>query len=154
MVALVGKYFPFGQERPSATTNNKEKFATYYRDSETGLDYAQNRYHQPGHARFLTPDPFGGSARAANPGSWNRYAYSGGDPVNNNDPNGLDVVDNVDGQMFCLNQQLYAETGNVEDCWAGVGVDDTGGQRFRHRHGWLVSRRGLAERLHDLLNRV
>jgi len=29
-----------------------EKFTGYYRDSETGLDYAQNRYHQPGMGRF------------------------------------------------------------------------------------------------------
>ena len=49
---VVGKYFPYGQERPSATTDGKEKFATYFRDSETGLDYAQNRYHQPGMAAW------------------------------------------------------------------------------------------------------
>jgi len=42
----VGTYFPYGQERPSATTDGKEKFATYFRDSETGLDYANNRHHQ------------------------------------------------------------------------------------------------------------
>ena len=34
-------------------------------------------------------DPYSGSALPNNPGSWNRYAYSGGDPVNNSDPNGL-----------------------------------------------------------------
>ena len=79
-----GKYFPYGQERPSATTNNKEKFATYYRDSETGNDYANNRYHQPGHGRFLTPDPAGSGS--------NFYAYAGGDPVNNSDPSGLYAI--------------------------------------------------------------
>ena len=84
----IGKYFPYGQERPSATANNKEKFATYYRDSETGLDYANNRYHQPGHGRFLTMDP-SGSANTAVPNSWNQYAYAGGDAINNNDPSGL-----------------------------------------------------------------
>ena len=30
----------------------------YFRDSETQLDYAKNRYHQPGMGRFhLTVDP-------------------------------------------------------------------------------------------------
>ena len=87
----IGKYFPYGQERPSATTNGTEKFATYFRDSETGLDYAKNRYHQPGMGRFMTPDPYSGSARANDPESWNRYPYSGGDPVNNSDPSGLDA---------------------------------------------------------------
>jgi RHS repeat-associated protein len=85
----IGKYFPYGQERPSATTDGKEKFATYFRDSETGLDYAKNRYHQPGMGRFMTPDPYGGSISIANPSSWNRYAYVGGDPVNRLDPLGL-----------------------------------------------------------------
>ena len=80
---LVGKYFPYGQERPSATTDGKEKFATYFRDSETGLDYADQRYEQPGMGRFMTPDP----AKSG----WNWYAYAGGDPVNNNDPSGLNA---------------------------------------------------------------
>jgi RHS repeat-associated protein len=78
----LGKYFPYGQERPSATTDGKEKFATYFRDSETGLDYAQNRYHQPGMGRFMTADPYQASAGPGDPGSWNRYAYTRGDPVN------------------------------------------------------------------------
>ena len=26
--------------------------------------------------RFMTPDPYSGSASAKAPGSWNRYAYS------------------------------------------------------------------------------
>ena len=67
--------------------------STYFRDSETGLDYAQNRYHRPGEGRFMTPDPYMGSASPADPGSWNRYAYVGGDPVNRIDPFGLcDVI--------------------------------------------------------------
>jgi RHS repeat-associated protein len=77
----IGKFFPYGQERPSATANGKEKFATYFRDSETGLDYADNRYHSSGDGRFLTPDPAGDGS--------NWYAYAGGDPVNNIDPSGL-----------------------------------------------------------------
>jgi len=88
--SMNGKFYPFGQERPSATTNDKEKFTGYFRDSATGLDYADQRYEQPGQGRFMTPDPFGGSARLAGPGSWNRYAYTRGDPVNRRDPSGLD----------------------------------------------------------------
>ena len=72
----IGKYFPYGQERPSATTDGKEKFATYFRDSETGLDYADQRYHQPGMGRFMTPDPYKASGGPSDPGSWNRYAYT------------------------------------------------------------------------------
>jgi RHS repeat-associated protein len=89
----IGKFYPYGQERPSATTNDKEKFTGYYRDAATGLDYADQRYEQPGVGRFMTPDPYkansGGAGNPADPGSWNRYAYVGGDPINFVDPGGL-----------------------------------------------------------------
>jgi hypothetical protein len=40
--------------------------------------------------RFWSPDPGGiKTADASDPGSWNRYAYVGGDPVNYMDPGGL-----------------------------------------------------------------
>jgi RHS repeat-associated protein len=60
----------------------------YFRDAETGLDYAMNRYHNPGTGRFMTPDPYMNSAGPTDPGSWNRYAYTRGDPVNRIDSNG------------------------------------------------------------------
>src|SRR5207249_4408544 len=72
-VGSVGKFFPYGQER-TGTANNTEKFANYYRDTETGLDYAENRYHSAGQGRFLTPDPYKASGGPEDPGSWNRYA--------------------------------------------------------------------------------
>src|SRR5579883_600435 len=88
----IGKYYPYGQERPSATQNGTEKFTGYLRDAETGLDYADQRYYQPGMGRFLTADPYmannGGSGEPSDPGSWNRFAYVGGDPVNLTDPDG------------------------------------------------------------------
>jgi RHS repeat-associated protein len=63
-------------------------FATYRRDAETtGLDYADQRYYQPGGGRFLTADP--GPTLRDNPTSWNRYAYAWGDPVNLVDPDGM-----------------------------------------------------------------
>src|ERR1019366_8724030 len=76
-----GKFYPYGQEKPSATTNGSEKFTGYLRDSETGLDYADQRYHNPGTGRFLTPDHYQASVGPADPGSWNRYAYTRGDPA-------------------------------------------------------------------------
>ncbi len=39
--------------------------------------------------RFTAADPYEASAGAGDPGSWNRYAYVQGDPVNYNDPAGL-----------------------------------------------------------------
>jgi RHS repeat-associated protein len=85
----LGKLYPYGQEKPAATANGTEKFTGYLRDSETGNDYAINRYHAPGQGRFLSSDPSRASARVANPNSWNRYVYALGDPLNGKDPSGL-----------------------------------------------------------------
>jgi RHS repeat-associated protein len=70
----------------------------YFRDAETGLDYAMNRFHNPGTGRFMMPDPYMNSAGPTDPGSWNRYAYTRGDPVNRIDPNGTcdEYVDGYD----------------------------------------------------------
>jgi RHS repeat-associated protein len=51
-----------------------------------------NRYYSNGFGRFMTPDPYkgisGGSGDPDNPQSWNKYAYTVGDPVNWIDPDG------------------------------------------------------------------
>lgn len=98
----IGKYYPWGQEKPSATQNGTEKFTGYFRDSETALDYADQRYHQPGVGRFLSPDPYRASAGSRDPGSWNRYSYAGGDPVNRKDPSGQDWCEADDYGDECL----------------------------------------------------
>ena len=81
--------YPYGVEY-SVTANDREKYATYTRDSVTGLDYAMNRYYASQWGRFTSPDPYGGSASPSSPQSWNRYAYAGNDPANSSDPGGLD----------------------------------------------------------------
>src|SRR5581483_7553668 len=85
-------YFPYGEEQ-QATTSPKE-YATYTRGA-AGLDYADQRYYASTSGRFLTPDPYRASAAPENPQSWNRYAYVGNDPVNWNDPRGLERIDNA-----------------------------------------------------------
>jgi RHS repeat-associated protein len=83
-------YWPYGQEKPSATAQEREKFGTYYRDA-TGLDYADQRYYSSTSGRFLTADPFVSATALRSPTrGWNRYAYVEGDPVNKVDPQGLD----------------------------------------------------------------
>jgi RHS repeat-associated protein len=81
------QYYPYGQEN-TVTPNGQPKFGTYFRDTGTGLDYANQRYYAPGFGRFMTVDPSPGSSR----GVWNQYAYVGGDPINRNDPSGLLTV--------------------------------------------------------------
>jgi RHS repeat-associated protein len=79
-------YWPYGQQKPGTTAQNRQKFASCWRD-ETGLDYAMNRYYSGG--RFLSPDPHVASGGAREPNSWNRYAYVEGDPGSYWDPGGL-----------------------------------------------------------------
>ncbi len=74
-------------------------FATYTKEGSTGLEYAMNRYYSGGLGRFLTADPYGGSAISSNPLSWNRYRYSSNDPVNRYDPNG---ADDCPADTFCV----------------------------------------------------
>lgn len=112
-------FLPFGEELYSGlagrNTNQKysasaddtrKKFATYQRDAETGLDYAQSRYYSPMHGRFTSPDEFKGGpdelfdfeedasdnptfyADLTNPQSLNKYQYTYNNPYKYNDPSG------------------------------------------------------------------
>jgi RHS repeat-associated protein len=84
-------YFPYGEERTS-TANGTDKFGTYFRDGY-GQDYADQRYYTSNFGRFWSPDPGGiATANPRNPGSWNRYAYTNGDPANYYDPAGTDDI--------------------------------------------------------------
>ena len=56
----VGKFYPYGQEKPSATTNETEKFTGYFRDSETGFDYAGSEVPQSGDGSVLDARPIHG----------------------------------------------------------------------------------------------
>ncbi|MGC4052292.1 MAG: RHS repeat-associated core domain-containing protein [Paludibaculum sp.] len=84
-------YYPYGEQRSGDAASDREKFATYTRDAVSGLDYAWNRYYSPQFGRFTSADPYKASGGARDPGSWNRYAYVEGDPVNGNDLSGLGV---------------------------------------------------------------
>ena len=109
----IGKFYPCGIERSSSIpTNGTEKFTGYFRDSETGNDYADQRYISPGYGRFVTPDR-GGHPRGTDPGSWNRYAYTRGDPVNRRDPSGRDDCGDDGEEAACAYATGY--TLSVED---------------------------------------
>ena len=84
------RFYPYGDEITS-TSNDRVKFATYTRDSYTGLDYADQRFYASTYGRFNTPDPYRASGRLTDPTrSFNRYAYVLGDPISGFDPRGRD----------------------------------------------------------------
>jgi RHS repeat-associated protein len=123
-------YYPYGVEY-SATANDTEKYATYTRDSLTGLDYAVNRYYSSIWGRFLSPDPYqvsnGGPGDVVDPGSWNRYVYVLDDPVNRMDSSGQYSV------LVCTGSQddltcNYVNVGSQEGgSGGGASSNDPGG---------------------------
>ncbi|MFO0339215.1 MAG: RHS repeat-associated core domain-containing protein [Acidobacteriota bacterium] len=83
------QFFPYGESRSSSPGDDRENFATYSRDSLSGLDYADQRYYAPSLGRFLTVDPNLFNANRNRSSSVNAYAYTEGDPVNSLDSSGL-----------------------------------------------------------------
>lgn len=94
-------YLPFGEELSSviglrsssqgyaATDTNRFKYGLTERDASTGLDHTWFRKYENLSGRLTTPDPYSGSMSIGDPQSFNRFTYTGNDPVNFSDPSGL-----------------------------------------------------------------
>ncbi|MBK8813636.1 MAG: hypothetical protein IPN69_23300 [Acidobacteria bacterium] len=92
---------PFGEEISSntgertitakygAADNLRQKFTTYQRDEETGLDFAEARMYENRHGRFTAVDPLLGSGKSANPQTFNRFVYCLNSQSSCVDPTGL-----------------------------------------------------------------
>ena len=115
----------------------QQGYAGYYRDDETGLQYATLRYYDPETGRFTTEDPIGRWGDGANLGSG--YALLGNRYRSGLDPFGLDGECPCGRTKYVL---LYADS-SIDDepderSWFGsIGwVHD-----FRNREYWkLVDR--------------
>lgn len=81
---------PYGEAwlADSTPTTNAQKFTTFDRDNESGLDYGMARMYASTHGRFTKPDPVSSGSNLKSPRTWNAYVYSGNDPVNFKDENG------------------------------------------------------------------
>lgn len=102
-------HLPFG-ETWYGETNEKWRFTSYERDSDTSQDYAVFRQYTEGFGRFSSPDPVVGNRM--NPQSWNRYTYSLNDPINLLDPFGLSFCtwsDHVNGDSYDFHPDSRAE---------------------------------------------
>ncbi len=82
--------------------NIRKRFTGYEKDEETNLDYANARMYQNKHGRFTTVDPLMASADAFNPQTFNRYTYTGNDPINRTDPNGLRWVKDANNEIYWI----------------------------------------------------
>ena len=90
---VVGRqaHLPFGEDVGETGTQEKHHLANYERDAESATDYAVNRQYSISTGRFTRTDPLASSGNKETPQSWNRYAYTAGDPINMRDPVGLDA---------------------------------------------------------------
>lgn len=80
-------YKPFGEKaETNSTSGNRIGYTGHMDDAATGLTYMQARYYDPVVGRFYGVDPVGFSA--ANPHTFNRYAYSNNNPYTYKDPDG------------------------------------------------------------------
>jgi RHS repeat-associated protein len=121
-------FLPFGELIPTGTDGRSgcygstatpltEKFTGKERDPETGLDFFSARYMSSAQGRFTSPDPAGNFvANAADPQSWNMYAYARNNPLAFVDPSGLDYCEDFDGYNYDsgdVNQQACDEIGGT-----------------------------------------
>jgi RHS repeat-associated protein len=108
------QYYPYGQVLSGTTPNETQAFGSYVQD-ESGMLYADQRFYYQNWGRFLTADPFRGSANLSNSSTWNRYTYSLGDPINGRDPSGLcssdSGADDYVGSCYCPPQYQYCDQG-------------------------------------------
>jgi RHS repeat-associated protein len=81
-------HFPFGETWYFGSAGTNRQFTSYYRDSETGNDYAKARFGVNRLGRFASPDPLPGSP--GDPQSLNRYSYVRNMPTVAIDPTGKD----------------------------------------------------------------
>ena len=92
-------YSAFGEESASAQRSSnaeytppdqlRKNYTGYEKDAESGLEFAQARYYNPGHGRFTSVDPLTASGAIKNPQTFNRYSYALNSPYKFTDPLGL-----------------------------------------------------------------
>ena len=91
-----GNYYPYGTPYSGSVPAESQAFGTYLEDSGSGLMYADQRYYRPGFGRFMTADRSNANIDYRRSTSWNRYAYTNGDPVNGMDPTGAGSLSTSD----------------------------------------------------------
>ena len=84
------KHWPYGEDTNAAPPTQHLAYALMEKEDGAARYYDHARTHDHGLGRFLSPDRLGGGP--ANPQSWNRYAYTLGNPMKYVDPDGHAVA--------------------------------------------------------------
>jgi RHS repeat-associated protein len=127
-------FLPFGEEIPADGANRTEgmgyaagpdgfspKFTGQMRDAESGFDYFNARYYDSRQGRFLSPDPGNAGANAADPTTWNGYAYAANNPLINVDPEGLGFWSNFFSAIVSFFENLFGGGNSGFGGYGGLG---------------------------------
>lgn len=117
------KYSTFG------TDNVRQRFTGYEKDAETQLDFAEARMYENRHGRFTSADPLLASASLDNPQTFNRYTYTGNNPINYTDPSGLQYIKSQDGSIRWENDGYTLKDGE-SDITGNYGIVRSVGNEF------------------------
>jgi RHS repeat-associated protein len=113
----------------------RQRFTGKERDAETGLDYFGARYFSSAQGRFTTPDPLMASAKASNPQTWNRYAYTLNNPLRYVDPDGMEVPDSCARDSNC---PIKVKVNVIYDTTANHGQGLSASQKKQFEQGQLA----------------
>jgi len=142
-------FLPYGEQLDASLGNRssvqgyipsadfiKHKFTGYYKDDESGLDFAQARHFSGVLGRFMQPDEFTGGPEEfynfaedasdnptfygtlANPQSLNKYQYCYNSPLKYIDPSGHGILKRV----LKVAKKIY-EKGSVAEGFADIAED-------------------------------
>lgn len=131
-------FLPFGEElgvgvgertenlkySVTGSDNIRKRFTGYEKDDETQLDYAEARMYQNKHGRFTAPDPLLASTNGADPQTFNRYTYTGNDPINRTDPSGLSWCRSGSGSTVSTGQGAACPTNTEKETWTNIDGTD------------------------------
>jgi RHS repeat-associated protein len=101
----------------------------------TAVRTDDQRYYSSIMGRFLTPDPTLGNVAFSDPQSWNSYAYANGDPVNSNDPSGLQAQ--TCGEISIVDGVFKGQT--VSQVMTGTSGNDLLAQIIWHEGGTIYA---------------
>ncbi len=117
-VAASYTYEPYGKASKTGTSSNTQTY-TGREDDGTGLYYYRARYYHPGLSRFISEDPI---EYVAGP---NVYGYVDGDPVSNNDREGLFLTTTLNAATRGPNRIPTQDAIRISNFSSAVGVSAT-----------------------------
>jgi len=104
-LAVTNRYYdPYGNPRGTVPTTwpDSHSYLGQPQDQTTGLDLLGARQYDPATGRFLSVDPV---LESGDQRQMNGYSYSGDNPVNSSDPNGLNCVSDDNGGCLRIPKQ-------------------------------------------------